>query len=566
MKKATIILFFLILKNLFWAQIGRLIPDSTFNYTSTVTRSSFVTNKVIATSNNRILCAGSVTYTNSSGSIVNSDFGISRFLPNGTIDSTFGTNGYLVINNGFTDEAFWHIENFDSGFLVIGYYNNANNNGWFYQAPGGDCFMIKIDQSGNLDLSFGSNGIKYLSLNPKFNIADIKFNSNNDIFLLINQMPYFGYTDKGKIIKFNSHGVMDVNFGTMGTATLPIYLPQSMNILSDKSFVVLAADTSHQLSYGYSNSQPGAWQSSHLCKLDSSGSIDTNFGVNGKKLVSYNNIGFTVRMGSGFGSGFYMYGDEGFISDTNYHRNYLYKFDNSGTLDNTFSGDGRLLVRVFNSADNYNWAIYNKAMKILNNDLYIFGSSEIYSMNCQRKSIIRVNSVGIQDTTIGTYKFSPEPVFDQQLEDSTYHNPFACFEFSQWNDICMQNDGKIIAAGTSFEYDTTITSIPNGNIVSRLIPSSIVTGIKNDGVENLQTNIKLYPNPFHSQTTIQVNHILKDATLTLYNSYGQVVKQIKNISEQTIILNRDNLTSGIYFVKLTRGANIISVNKLVIID
>ena len=82
MKKTTTLLLFLILSNLLLAQSGILLPDSTFNYTATVTRKSFVTNKVITTSNNRILCAGSVTYTNSTGAIINSDFGMSRFLPN----------------------------------------------------------------------------------------------------------------------------------------------------------------------------------------------------------------------------------------------------------------------------------------------------------------------------------------------------------------------------------------------------------------------------------------------------------------------------------------------------
>ena len=568
MKKTIRLLFFIIFPNLLWAQFGRLIPDSSFNFTSTVTRSSFVTNKVITTNNNRIICAGAVTYTNSVGTVINSDFGISRFLPNGTIDSTFGYNGYLTINNGFTDEAFWHIENFDSGFLVIGYYNNANNNGWFYKAPGGDCFIIKIDQSGNLDLSFGTNGVKYISLSPKLNIADIKFNQNNDIFLLINQMPYFGYTDKGKIIKLNSHGVLDTNFGALGVATLPIYLPQSMNILADKSFVVLAADTSQQLPYGFSNSQPGAWQSSHLCKSDSLGNIDYTFGTNGKKLVSYNNTGFVVRTAVAFGTGFYMFGDEGFISDTSYHRNYLYKFDNLGSLDNTFSGDGRLNVRICNSTDNYNWPIYNQTMKIFNNDLFLCGATEIYAANCIRKSIVRIDGTGIQDTTLGIYKFSPEPVFDRHLEDSTYHNLFTCFEFSLWNDICMQNDGKIIAAGTSFKYDST-TSIPNGNIVSRLIPLNTITGIanhENQINENHQTIIKIYPNPCYLQTTVQTNHVLKNATITLYNTFGQIVKQIKNVSEQTIVLHRDNLINGIYFLKLTQNNNTIHLEKLVIVD
>jgi len=46
----------------------------------------------------------------------------------------------------------------------------------------------------------------------------------------------------------------------------------------------------------------------------------------------------------------------------------------------------------------------------------------------------------------------------------------------------------------------------------------------------------LYPNPFSSSTTLRTDIFLKNATLTVYNSYGQTVKQIKNISGQTVTL------------------------------
>ncbi|GIV29810.1 MAG: hypothetical protein KatS3mg028_1342 [Bacteroidia bacterium] len=79
-------------------------------------------------------------------------------------------------------------------------------------------------------------------------------------------------------------------------------------------------------------------------------------------------------------------------------------------------------------------------------------------------------------------------------------------------------------------------------------------------------NITVYPNPFSTQTTLQTNKNLKDATLTVYNVYGQQVKQIKNISGQTITLFRDNLPSGLYFVRLTQDNKIITADKLVITD
>lgn len=79
-------------------------------------------------------------------------------------------------------------------------------------------------------------------------------------------------------------------------------------------------------------------------------------------------------------------------------------------------------------------------------------------------------------------------------------------------------------------------------------------------------HIQCFPNPFLTQTTLQTDFLLKNATLTVFNSMGQQVKQIKNISGQTITLNRDNLLSGLYFLQLTQDNKILVTKKLVIID
>ncbi len=76
----------------------------------------------------------------------------------------------------------------------------------------------------------------------------------------------------------------------------------------------------------------------------------------------------------------------------------------------------------------------------------------------------------------------------------------------------------------------------------------------------------IFPNPFVSSTTIQTNSNLKNATLNIYNLYGQIVKQVNNLSGQTVFLSRDNLSSGLYFVKLTEGNKVIALEKILITD
>lgn len=81
-----------------------------------------------------------------------------------------------------------------------------------------------------------------------------------------------------------------------------------------------------------------------------------------------------------------------------------------------------------------------------------------------------------------------------------------------------------------------------------------------------KTAITIFPNPFSSQTIMQSDNLFLDATLTVYNSFGQQVKQINNISGQTFTFHRDNLPCGLYFIHLTQDGKTFSIIKLVITD
>jgi hypothetical protein len=83
--------------------------------------------------------------------------------------------------------------------------------------------------------------------------------------------------------------------------------------------------------------------------------------------------------------------------------------------------------------------------------------------------------------------------------------------------------------------------------------------------ENSNTNdFSIFPNPCISSTTLNTNVNLNNASITIYNAVGQALKQVKNISGQTISLNLENLSHGLYFIRLTEENKIISIKKLII--
>ena len=106
--------------------------------------------------------------------------------------------------------------------------------------------------------------------------------------------------------------------------------------------------------------------------------------------------------------------------------------------------------------------------------------------------------------------------------------------------------------------DTTIAFIRDNlyNMVCESINK--VTDITNSSF------ITISPNPCSFETIIKTKPNLNNATLTVYNSFGQNVKTINNISGQIFTFYRNSLASGIYFIQFTQCNKIITTNKLII--
>ena len=77
----------------------------------------------------------------------------------------------------------------------------------------------------------------------------------------------------------------------------------------------------------------------------------------------------------------------------------------------------------------------------------------------------------------------------------------------------------------------------------------------NSGTEEISLNkneVIIYPNPFNNTTTLIIkgNTSKTDYTLSIYNLLGQEVRSIYTGSNKEIIINREDLSSGMYFYRL----------------
>jgi hypothetical protein len=88
--------------------------------------------------------------------------------------------------------------------------------------------------------------------------------------------------------------------------------------------------------------------------------------------------------------------------------------------------------------------------------------------------------------------------------------------------------------------------------------------------ENIRKPIfSVLPNPFNNITNVQINQQLSNANIAIYNSCGQMVKQLSLTNTeagQNISFSREQLPSGYYFIRLADENKIIAVDKIVITD
>ncbi|HEV8593833.1 MAG TPA: hypothetical protein VGQ55_17145, partial [Pyrinomonadaceae bacterium] len=143
------------------------IMDTTFGNNGIVMVDLFhgtndVPNAIAIYPNGKILVAGYTETTFISRSS-NRDFALLRLLPNGTRDSSFGSNGTVRTDfSGLDDEAYDVVIQGDGRIIAVGS-TTSNGNIRFG--------IVRYERSGSLDQNFDSGGTKTIGWGYGYNIA-----------------------------------------------------------------------------------------------------------------------------------------------------------------------------------------------------------------------------------------------------------------------------------------------------------------------------------------------------------------------------------------------------------
>ncbi len=234
--------------------------DTTFGYQGLVGPSGYPSAMAVGP-DGKVVVVGS--YYNGS----NYDFGVQRFNPNGTPDTTFGSNGGVVTDlTGQNDQPDAVAVQSDGKIVVGGDWANAS---------GVDDFaLVRYNTNGTLDTTFGSggkvldvlgpgyySGIRALAIQPDGKIVaagEIGFNL--------------------AVVRYNSNGTPDPTFGNDGVAT--VALGQS----GDQGFGVALQPDGKIVIVGQADGG-NASAKIELARFTAVGALDPTFGNDGTVLT-----------------------------------------------------------------------------------------------------------------------------------------------------------------------------------------------------------------------------------------------------------------------------------------
>ena len=192
---------------------------------------------------------------------------VARFNNDGSLDTSFGANGYRQITGG-TSTTLYQLQLLDDGriFAVGEKRQDADN----------DFLAVMLSADGVLDSGFGSNGINsYPLLGQEYAKGALAVNGQ---FLLFGQTrSSFSSSYSFRVLRINGNGAVDSTFGNNGSLSHAISNPIIGQVITDSSGRALISGTSSSDMF--------------VMRLNADGSKDASFGSQGIASFDVNGYG-----------------------------------------------------------------------------------------------------------------------------------------------------------------------------------------------------------------------------------------------------------------------------------
>lgn len=503
MKKITLLvslaLVTICLPIISFGQVGSL--DLTFDTDGKVTTPISTTNlsdnarAVAIQSDGKIVVAG---YSFLGGA--DYDFAVVRYNADGTLDTSFDTDGKVTtaISSADEDQAYAIAIQSDGKIVVAGYTRDISTYSFA---------VVRYNSDGSLDNSFDSDGIVVTVIGGIIDVAySIAIQSDGKI--VVAGYSFQNGNNDFAVVRYNIDGSIDTSFDTDGIVTTPVGslvdMGYAVAIQSDGKIVVAGHSLISSNNYDFS-----------VVRYNTDGSLDVSFDTDGKVItpittnsddkaysLAIQSDGKIVLAGYSYIGALYSYA--------------LTRYNSDGSLDTGFDTDGVTTTSFGGETDIAYSVLVQSDGKILASGYSFNGTDNDFAVACY-------NSDGSLDPGFDTDGIVTIPV------GSSVDMGYAA---------ALQADGKIIIAGQS-------SSGANNDDFAVVRLNSI-----NTAEINTINNIKLsvYPNPADETLYIKSDYP-SDIIITSIN--GKVVCHTAIENGSTIDIS--TYAPGVYFIRTTEG-------------
>jgi uncharacterized delta-60 repeat protein len=311
----------------------------------------------------------------------------SRHHSNGTLDTSFGTNGFSFVTDEDAVPETVSLQT-DGKIVIVGDYLGPNDR---------DQLIWRFDGNGNLDNTFGTNGVT--STDSTYSLWGMSSAIQSDGKIIVG-----GYTSTSPsdfmVMRYNSNGVLDNSFGTNGIATTDV----NSNVIAQAYSVLIQSDGKILL---------GGWADNGTANYDfcvvrynTDGSIDNTYGNGGIALIDVNNNS------TDYGRSMILLPNDKLVLAGYAHKSgadfALITLLSDGTLDTSFGINGKVFTDIGGSWDKaYSVVLTANNKIVLGGYSNVNGDDEFTTVRYLTDLIIGIIDLSLENNSLMIF---PNPI------------------------------------------------------------------------------------------------------------------------------------------------------------
>lgn len=274
---------------------------------------------VVAQADGKVVAAG----TSKRGNM--DVFALARFNIDGSLDSSFGFRGKVTTKLGLGGIANAVVVQPDGKIVAVGSASDETNSNFA---------IVRYNTNGTLDASFGTNGVMITPIGDASSYA-LAVALQADGKYVVAGGAYSGGNNHFAVVRYTTNGLPDVTFDGDGIARIPAvanaaYYAEAVKMQPDGKIVVGGAVVIDQVTWDFL-----------LARFDTNGRLDNSFGSSGLVQTDIGGATYDIIYGLAIQP------DNKIVAagDSWDPKNHvcLVRYNSNGTLDSTFSGDGKAI-------------------------------------------------------------------------------------------------------------------------------------------------------------------------------------------------------------------------------